>query len=774
MHPGWREAGFGRSAAGLSLAFTAGVLLAQGLPTRPHWSWLTSALLWVVLRWPGRWVWGAMLAGMLVTVIAGERYLAHRWPAARHGETVAVTGRVVSLPAASSAEAPDTWRFAFEPLPGQDPALPERIRVSWYQAEQQPLAGQCWQFELRMRTPHGSLNPGGFDYEAWLMREHVGATASVKSAALCADQRGAPLWLSLRQRIRSWVESTVPAHPGSPLLLALTIGDDGNIGDDDWDAFRLTGTSHLVAISGFNIAIIALVGFGLGRGLGWLFPALCLRMPAQKLGWLFSGVAGLGYALLAGGDAPVMRAALMLAALVSAAMFDRLQRAFGVLCVVWVALLVVDPSQIQAPGLWLSFGAVAAIFFVSSGRLRKLSFWREAIRVQLALSLALVPLSLGFFGGTSALAPLINLVAVPVVGVLTPALLILMGLAVVFPAWATPLVGVGASAAWQLRNGLIVVAHWMQSGWLSATPSGGAVALACIGMLFLLAPRGVPLKPLGLLLLLPLWQWPAQPADGQMVVDVLDVGQGLSVLVRTHQHALLFDAGPRFDGGFDAGEQVVVPALRALGVQRLDLLIESHGDLDHAGGIGAVMQALPVAATLGVDFPRHCQQAEHWRWDGVVFDVLNPPAGSAQEPHENNDSCVLRIRGNFTALLPGDIEKEAESRLVQQYGSDLQADLLLAAHHGSRTSSTDVFLDAVRPRWVIHSAGWRSYYHHPHPSVVARLQTRHIGQAVTGDLGELQVLVTPDGQLRLSAWRVDALRWWNAAPEWVAQRQQGK
>jgi len=761
MDPGQRPAGADLRV--LILCFTLGVLSLHVARELPPWPVLAPLLLAALPRWRYRRHCLFLALGLVLTLWQARRALDERWPAERHGEVLTVQGRVSSLPEAGhDPRKPEqkVWRFRFDPEAAE--GLPRHLRVSWYRTQEPVRAGECWRLELKLRTPRGSMNPGGFDYEGWLLREGIGATATVRDASRCGEGGGL---LALRQRLRDAIEAWLPGHPAAPMVAALTLGDQSGLRDADWETFRLTGTSHLVAISGFNIAIVATLGFLLGRWLWTLWPPLLLRLPAQKAGWLVSGLFAVAYGAVAGFEAPVARATLMALFVIVAGFANRLGQPSRVLALAWFAVLLSDPLSVTSPGLWLSFGAVAAIFYVGGGRLAPPHWLRALVMLQLMLTVVLLPLTLHFFHGLSWPAPLVNLLAVPAFALLTPLLLLAMLLAALWPAAGLPLLGWSADALQWLRLGLEAAAQWPQA-WIAWSPAWPALLLALLGAVLLFAPRGLPLRPLALLCFLPLAFPPSQaPQAGRFELAALDVGQGLAVVVRTANHSLLYDAGPAFDEGFDAGESVVVPYLLGRGVHRLDRLLLSHRDNDHAGGVAAVLRRLSVSEQYGTPGGAPCADGRRWTWDGVSFEILHPPQAEVGGS-DNNRSCVLRIEaGGQVALLTGDIERAAEQDLLRRHRGRLRADVLLSPHHGSRTSSTPDFVAAVRPRLVIHPAAWRSSFGHPRPEVVERYAGAGARQWITGVEGMVRVELPELADRPPARWRRLAGRWWNAPAE---------
>lgn len=730
-----------------ALVFTAAVLAVHALRELPALPLLVALTLPALLPWRGRAPWSAAALGVLLTVWRAQGLLEQRWPASRHGEDLALEGWVASLP---EREGP-AQRFRFEPA---DAGAPAAIRAGWYRSTQSVRAGECWRLTLRLRAPHGSLNPGGFDYEGWLFRQGITATATVRAGERCTrPPRRLP---ALRQQVADAVREALPGRAAAGLLAALTVGDDSGIAAADWELFRRTGTTHLVAISGFNIAIVAGVAYVLCRWLWSVWPRLCLLLPAPRAGLLGSAVIAGAYALLAGFEAPVQRAVVMLWLVLAAVWAHRASRPSRVLALAWLAALVPDPLAIATPGLWLSFGAVAAIFYASLGRLRPPGPWHALVLLQLLIAVALAPLSLFFFQGGSWLGPWVNLFAVPLFAVLTPWALGALLLYLAWPEAGTPLLQGCALALDLFRDGLAWVAR-APAPWLPASPPPASLMLALAGVGLLFAPRGLPLRPLGVLSLLPMLVTPVAAPRGGFEVTALDVGQGLAVVVRTARHTLLYDAGPAFAEGFDAGASVVAPFLLRAGVRELDALLLSHGDNDHAGGVNAVRSRLRVRREIGTPEGERCRAGMSWEWDGVRFEILHP---DAVRWNGNDASCVLRVAGAFTLLLPGDIEVDAERALVR--GGLGGADVVVSPHHGSRSSSTADFVAAVRPAMVIHSAGWRNPFRHPRPEVVARYASVGAIQAQTGAGGAISLWRDPvTGRIEVKQDRVVAARWWN-------------
>lgn len=753
----------------LTLAFTAGVLLVHALPEVPPFWLLLVVVAAALLPWRGRTVVLAGVAGVLLISWHAQHQLDRQWPDARHNEELSLSGTIVSLPERGEVHGDDAavWRFSFAPDSNE---VPERLRVAWYRADSTPRAGECWRFRLRLRSPHGSLNPGGFDYEAWLFRQHLGATASVREAQRCSDGHWHPL-LRLRQAWVDRVDALLGARLGGAMLKALTVGATSGLRDADWETLRRTGTTHLIAISGFNLALAAGFAFFMLRWTWSCWPRGCLWCPAQRVGAFGAAACAGVYALLAGFEPPVARALFMLLVLLLVSLADRPATPSRALAVTWWTILALDPCAVLTAGLWLSFGAVAAIFYLAVARWRPEPRWRAAIRVQLLLSLVLAPLTVFYFHGLSWVAPLINLLAVPLFALLTPMILLVTLVSAISLAAAAALLAPLATVLEYVFLGLRVAGEYWPGSWWPTTAPLAALLLVMLGSLLLFAPAGLPLRCSGLLCFAPLLWLPQSPPAGGLEVTALDVGQGLAVLVRTAHHRLLFDAGPAYEEGFDAGASVVVPYVLRQGRRDIDLLLLSHPDNDHAGGVPAVRSALQLRQEMGTGPAVACRDGMRWEWDGVQFAVLHPAAAGGAD---NDSSCVLRIDGPFSVLLPGDIEKRSEARLLRAHADALKADVLIAPHHGSSSSSTAAFVAAVAPQWVVFASGWRNRFRHPRAEVVRRYLDCGARLAMTGGEGAVTITLR-DGRLQTESWRARAARFWNRAvemqPYWRRQAQ---
>lgn len=752
----------------------AGVLLVQWLPALPpRW----AALAWLAVLVPAigfarRWYWLrltlVMLAGAAWAMATGRGSLDARLPHMLDGEDFTVTGRLVDLPLARD----DATRFTFDiddALHGDaSVALAGRVQLNWYRTA--PALAPCerWRLLLRLKRPRGLVNPGSADAERTALQQQIVATGYVREdpmnarlgAGWCVDR--------VRDAIARRIDAQVGSGRDAALLRALAVGDTRALGQREWDIARANGVSHLIAISGFHVGVAAVFGVWLVAALYAMWPGMALRWPrpaAQAAGAL---LVALGYGALAGFGIPTVRTLLMIAVVALARLSRRASHGLRSLALALLAILVFDPLAVLAAGFWLSFVGVAFLMVSLEQRGRGWrGFLRELTASQWLMTVSLLPLTLWFFGQASLVGALSNLVAVPFVSfVIVPGALIASALLGVCPPAAPPawwLVGHLAHAQWWLLERM---ATWPGAHWYLPQVTPWALALALSGAVWMFLPRGVSLRWLGLLLFAPLlWPRLPLPAPGAFDAWVLDVGQGLAVVVRTREHALIYDAGPSYPSGFDLGEAVVVPSFHALGLRRLDMLVISHADNDHAGGAASVAVAFPAARRLAGEPARTrpamgaCVAGQTWVWDAVRFRMLNPRRDAGGSG--NDRSCVLLIEGvSGRLLLTGDITRKVEPGVAAVLGAG-PAPVLVVPHHGSKTSSSAAFIAGVAPTLAVISAGWRNRFGHPKPEVVARYVEAGVPVLNTADSGAIGLSFPADGPARVAVrQRLRATRYW--------------
>lgn len=710
-------------------------------------------------------------------------------PEAWQGRDVVVHGVVSGLPqrrdrslrfelVVSSAHAP-------EPGAGGGPPeavpVPGRIMLSWYPARGRDAAalpdlgpGERWTLTVRLRRPHGFSNPDGFDYEAWLLERGIRATGYVRPQGVNQRVDDAVHGLMnrvhrLREDVRSRFATQLEARDHAGVLIALAVGDQRAIGQAHWQTFRSTGVAHLVSISGLHVSLVAVLA-GVLAGWAWRRSAwLMLRLPARKAAVMAGLVAACAYALMAGLGLPTQRALIMLAVGAGVLLAGRAARPLRALSLALLGVLLVDPWAVLAAGFWLSFGAVAAIIYVAAGRMEAMRGWRGAVRVQIAITLFTVPLLLALFDAFPLVSPLANALAIPLVSFAIAPLALL---AIIVP-WP-PLLVLAHALTSVMMHALDGLAGLPFALWRQAAPPTGLLAVGCVGMAWLLMPRGTPARVVGVLALLPLLAWsPPRPLPGGFVATVLDVGNGMAVHVQTANRDLIYDTGPPYGPDADAGERVLLPYLGSAGVRRIDRLVLSHDDADHTGGAAALLGGIAVDEIVSGFAPEHrlltasaavpvsCRAGEVWEWDGVRFELLHPSAHEAAFRKNNDNSCVLRVvAAGGAMLLSGDIEGPAERSLLARSAAQLASEVVLVPHHGSRSSSTPGFVRAVAASHAIHAVGNLNPFGHPHPQVLSRWEQAGARNWRTDRNGAIIVRVD-DGGVAVTAHRMLKPRYWH-------------
>jgi len=741
-------------ATGLLVASCVGCLVA-GLATRQWWL-ATFAL-------GAAWcTWGLHVA------------LADRLDARLEGQVLRVRGTVVSVPQGTL----EVLRFRFAPEPGIGRRLPATCELTWYDAPARVVAGERLELELKLRRPRGFANPGGADNEARMLRDRVGASGYVRSGTRLGRDAGAMLSypvLLARAQVASVVRHALGDRPSAGIVAGLAVGLQDALSREQWLMLARSGTSHLMAISGLHIAMVAAIAARGGSRLQrWRQRRGALR--AQRDVAVVAGtIAALLYSLLAGWSVPTQRTMVMIALGALAALSRRrLGLADGLgLCMALVVAM--DPLAPLAPGFWLSFGAVAAILYGASGHVRRAQPWHAYLRVQWAVSLGLVPVLAASFGAVSVVSPLVNLYAIPLYTLLiVPAVLVSCAAALAWPAVGTALLQWTGSLVETTWPVIEWPARWSLATWSVAGLEPIFWIAAVVGVAAAVSPLPWAGRWAGVALVIcACTTGPVPPEIGAARVSVLDVGQGLAAVVETHAHVLVFDTGPSFRSGSDAGQLVVVPFLHARGVRSLDVLVVSHDDDDHKGGAASVMSLVPTRrlvtgpsvwretfqGSTPAPAPAQCRRDDRWSWDGVEFEWLHPGAGPYRR--DNDSSCVLAVRTrDHAALLTADVETAGEAEMIQRRRL-VRMEVVVAPHHGSRTSSSPDFVRATAPRWIVYSVGHRNRWNFPATAVAERwreagareLQTSTSG-AVTFDLRPGLPLAEP------GRWRRDWPRIW--------------
>lgn len=755
----------------LALACFAGVSAVSFATDLPSLSGVALVLpvLLTVRRQP---LVAALVLGASLAAADARLRIDERLDASLAGSDLTVKAQVIDF-----VDRRQVARLLIRPL--DRPDLPRRLRVSWYDPDVVPGYGQCWELTLRLRLPRGYLNAGRFDYERWLFEQNLGATGYIRSGRLLDDCRLPGVSVRLRLRLFERLVAALPDDNARAVLLATTLGARQWLTEEQWRAFSITGTGHLMAISGLHIALAAGLFFGVARVFMAVTGSCANHATTAGGAALFAAAL---YALVSGLAIPAKRSVLMLAIGLVTVLLRRRVDAWHTVGLAALFILSVNALDGFTTGFRLSFVAVVLLLLFSHAQAaarnqsqgsptRLLSAALQLGKLQIVLLFGMLPLVVADFGRIAWLSPLTNLIVVPVFNLLT-----------------MPAVLIGTL----LDNGVgdwLLLIGWRSAGWSLGIIDGAAgLPFATIDVPRLGFPQVIALALAALLAALPVG-WPGRkvaclgivfvavyrPADtpgGCMDLHVLDVGQGLSTLVRTHSHTLLYDAGPSFRSGNDTGKLVIAPYLREAGIDALDVLVISHGDNDHAGGAVSVTDAVPVSAILhgeltiderladGVPAAR-CSAGQFWLWDDVRFTVLHP-FGSAY-PEGNNASCVIQVSvGDRHVLLTGDIETAAERSLLSAEML-ISSTIALVPHHGSMTSSSSAFVQALSPDLAIVSSGYLNRWDMPRSEVVERWSDSGARVINTAESGQIAVrLCTDRTRDTFARQRTDHRRFWHA------------
>lgn len=678
------------------------------------------------------------------------QWLAHRLPETYIGKETLLLGTIISLPENNGLSS----RFLFKTSKINQIDQQLLLQLNWQNPRPQLVVGQCWQLMTRLKPPHGLVNFNAFNRLRWFFQENIHGGGYVLNHSELLLSPGSN-WFRLavwRQNLQSEIFNSVKNPTAASIINALTIGVENGLSDRDWEVLRNTGTVHLVVIAGLHIGLVMMVIYFLVNQICRCFPALLLRYPAQQIAAITASMIALGYGALAGFGIPAQRAVIMILVLTLSQLFYFHAPVWRRILLAFLIVIIIKPGALFSAGFWLSFAAVGWIAYSISGEWRKAPHWRQWLRMQWGLFLGLMPLTLYFFQQFSLIGILANLPAILWIGwVIVPLCLV--------AALLNPIALTISQSVFKLSAGLLMPL-WKFLNWLSEWPfacqhheliNGWILALALVGAVWVLVPKPWPARWVGLLGFAPIWLWDSpKPSANEVWLTMLDVGQGLAIVIQTANHEMVYDTGVRIPQGFDAGRDVIVPYLQKLNLKKLDRLMVSHGDNDHSGGAISLLKQWPdtllmtsIPAMFWGYHPQFCQAGQQWQWDGVQFQVLSPHQGA--EYQDNDSSCVLQISaGDQKILLTGDIEASAEQRLVDEYGGALHSKILIVPHHGSHTSSTDNFLQAVQPEYALISLGYFNRFHFPHPSVVRRYQKWNVKLFRTDQSGAIQVKLFPN------------------------------
>ncbi len=675
--------------------------------------------------------------------------LASRLPPCVIGASVEAQGQILSVDEAAG-EAP--YHQIIVQLPVSVPNCTDgiyRLRLGWGRELGLPLTGETWHVQAKVRAPWSMRNPGGFDYERWLLARRIDGTGYARHAKLLRSGPQANAVQAFRERLSRRLEAE-SLHPG--IAHALTLGDSRHIGQALWGLLRDTGTVHLLVVSGLHVGIAAAVAHAIAGMLLRCLPGAATYLPAARSARAAAVLGAAAYVILVGFEVPVTRALCMAAVAALAALASRRLGAWQSYAVALTATLLSVPLAPLEQGFWLSFGAVG-VLLVRFSNVHRAPESIRSIRVlgqaQVALFIGMFPLLAAVTGQWAWVAPVANAVAVPLVSI-----------AVVPPLLVYAFLPIESVARWSLAVADQTALWLLEMLQLHSVPAM-ALAEQPAAVVFLSATAAVacllPLPRRCRIVLVPAILAPLAPADaplppGVFRIHVLDVGQGSAAIVETRTSTLLFDAGARYPSGFDIGERVVLPALAQLPRRHLDRLVVSHSDNDHAGGadaVGAVHREAEYIDDVS------CHSYAGWQQDGVRFRFVSHPR-IRRETADNDRSCTLLVESqDARALLTGDTSARYEALIGRQVGGAV--DLLTAPHHGSISSSSPSFVRRLSPRLVVFSAGRGNRYRHPHPAVVARFHREGSQIFITHETGMLR---WRSDENEVTRWRTQHARYW--------------
>lgn len=719
---------------------------------------LVAAILWLVLKKQTTFSFIplAFVLGFIWTLWFAHSISSFTLNKAWEGKPLVAIGTVSSLPRAGRFGT----QFELHVEKINNEFSNTNIRLTWPEKSrtQTPhlIPGDKWQLLVKLKRIHGVQSPGAYDYEAWAFQQGIRATGSVQIGdenKLLTRGKYNYVLMKLRQRLQEKILLYSPHTQTSPWLMALILGERNGISAGDWQVLRNTGTNHLMAIGGLHIGILASSAYLIISWLWRRFTYLMLMFPAQQAGVCAAFLTAVSYSSLSGFSLPSQRAAIMLSIFSFTMLTYRKINPWNAWSLALLSVLIINPLTVLQESFWLSFGTIALILYGMSHRLFPSGIWWKYARVQWVIGIGLIPLTLALFQQCSLISFIANTIAIPWLGF---AILPLCFISAVFICFSPSLATLFLLVADKSLAGLWIFLSWLAqfhvASFAIAIPNIYSFILLMAGFLILLLPAGIPGRWLGLIWTLPaLLYQPLKPLPGEYWLSLLDVGQGLSVVIQTAKHTLVYDAGPKYEASSDMGENVVLPYLRKIKTKNIDLMVISHGDNDHIGGLESILNSFPlthiktsVPEKISLSQAAYCHAGDSWQWDGITFTFLYPFNNTIKS--RNDNSCVLMIdNGQYKVLLPGDIEKQAEYHLLMNTPQYLKANLIIAPHHGSKTSGISAFISAVHPQVVLYATGYRNRYHFPHASVVATYEKMNVKSFNTVDSGTIQFKMTNGG-----------------------------
>lgn len=779
----------------LALSFLFGTLLMQVLPQlipikHMFLILVVSFIMTLIFRKKSRTFYYFLIClvtfvfGSLLATITATNLLDNRLSKELERKEILVQGYVKDLPVNLDGSSRFILQIDKAFLPSSENTfdkpteLKGKIRLGWYRNAPDIKAGENWQLKVRLKKPSGFLNPGGFDYEKWLFTQRIIATGYVRKQTYNENIKlSEASWWSvnnLRQKIHETLQQSLENKSASAVISALLVADRSNLDEEQWELLQQTGTSHLIAISGLHIAIVAGFGF-LPILLIWrTFPTLHERMPIPVAGGIMGIVFAIIYSLLAGFTLPTQRALLMVLIGLVALILRRNYSSFTILSIAMIAVLLLDPLAGMTISFWLSFIAVGLILIFLQRQLLKPN--HNLIKLQIVLSLAMLPLTLLFFNTASLSSPIANLIAIPWVSfIVVPISLIALIFMPLSSFISNGLLSISALAIDLLFTLLDFLSGLSLNQFTFSGIPSDFLMVAFVGLIVFLLPRGFPARWLGIIAFLPALLFQVErPSGGEFEFTLLDAGQSMASVIKTENHTLVYDVGTRMSDSFDLGKLVVVPYLKDNRISLVDILVLSHDDIDHKGGAEEVIESINVNRILGGHRTQlnnqkveACITGMNWKWDGVDFEVLSPSVELQAEVNnkqvsDNNLSCVIRVSNRVhSLLLTGDIEKDVEAELVDQASEKLKSTVMSVPHHGSKTSSTVDFITAVSPRLALVPSGYLNRFGHPKQTVLDRYDQLGIQVMDSVNSGAITIQFPKTGDISVESYRATNQGFWS-------------
>lgn len=752
-----------------SMSFLLGDVFLQQFTRLPNLYWVIAACVALMLLRRFSNIFLGLACGFLWAYLYASYSISLNLPKELEGKTIVAKGYIASLPEIDTQQT--AFLFSLNSL--NEKTVKTVIHLSCRNCQEKFIPGDEWQFNVRLKRIHGMMNRGGFDYEAWALQEGIHATGYIvkDSEHKLLSQHS---WRCLIDRFRQYLKDKITANlqvtQTSPWIYALSLGERQGISQDEWQVLRNTGTNHLMAIAGLHIGFMSAFIFTMVCWLWRRSSRFTLYLPAPHAGSIAALVMACVYGAMAGFSIPTQRACIMLSCFLLVLLLRRKINGWQAWSLALLVVLIINPLCVLTESFWLSFTAVAFIHYGISGRINPKGLWWKWGRIQWVITLALIPLSICLFQQCSLVSLIANSIAIPWVGFIIVPLTVIGSFAMIF---STKLGGFLLFLADKNLSYLWVVltylSHLPWAVWYQYIPDFWMLIAASISIVILLLPKGMPGRWFGLIWILPITLYKmVVPNIGDVNFTLLDVGQGLSTVIQTHHHVLVFDTGAHLNDNFDMGNSVVVPYLHTLAIKNIDMLVISHGDNDHIGGANAIIKQFYVKsirtsniAKFPMNTAEYCLRNQSWNWDGVQFQFLYPTQENLGK--DNDSSCVLKVSTkNNSMLLTGDIEKYAEKQLLDLDTQSLKATILVAPHHGSKTSAKQEFIDAINPHYVLFPVGYRNRYHFPNAHVVEQYKLLHIPQFDTVHSGAINFYVFNNGNVtRPDEYRITHSRYWN-------------